>query len=125
MDLRLLGRSLTALRFIGCHNQSELYLSARNQSCLSDHSCLYILDRVTGVSGVDGIARAHRFMCTKVVLSQTQREKQDCEFLFQVNAVLFSEAKGVRRTTCNAVTYTCTELRVFILTRTYAHLRLQ
>ena len=30
--------------FIGCHDQSELYLRARNQSCSSDHSCVYILD---------------------------------------------------------------------------------
>ena len=29
--------------FIGCHNQSELGLRARDQSCLSDHSCLCIL----------------------------------------------------------------------------------
>ena len=35
--------AVTALRFIGCHNQSELYLRARDQSCLSDHSCFYIL----------------------------------------------------------------------------------
>ena len=33
---------VTALRFIGCRNQSELYLRARDQSCLSDHSCVYI-----------------------------------------------------------------------------------
>ena len=38
------GEPVTALRFSGCHNQSELYLSARDQSCLSNHSCLYILD---------------------------------------------------------------------------------
>ena len=29
---------------VGCHNQSELGLRARDQACLSDHSCLYILD---------------------------------------------------------------------------------
>ena len=29
---------VTALRFIGCHNQSELFLCARDQSCLSDDS---------------------------------------------------------------------------------------
>ena len=35
---------VTASRFIGCHNQSELYLRARDQSCLSENSRLRILD---------------------------------------------------------------------------------
>ena len=34
---------MTTLCFIGCHNQSELGLRARDQSCLLDHSRLYIL----------------------------------------------------------------------------------
>ena len=38
------GEPVTALRFICCHNQSEHYLRARDQTCLSEHSCLYILD---------------------------------------------------------------------------------
>ena len=37
-----LGDPVTALLFIGCHTQSELCLRARDQSCLPDHSCLYI-----------------------------------------------------------------------------------
>ena len=44
LSLHILARAVSALRFIGCHNQSELYLRARDQSCLSDHSCLYILE---------------------------------------------------------------------------------
>ena len=34
------GRASLCRVFIGCHNQSELYLRARDQSCLSDDSCL-------------------------------------------------------------------------------------
>ena len=36
------------MHFIGCHNQSELYFRTRDQSCLSDHSCLYIFDGCAG-----------------------------------------------------------------------------
>ena len=37
-------RETPSSHFISCHKQPELYLRARDQSCLSDHSCLYILD---------------------------------------------------------------------------------
>ena len=50
---------------IGCHNQSELYLRARDQSCLSDHSCLYILHCILGeiVSGHTRNCRNQHIIC--------------------------------------------------------------
>ena len=35
----------SAFSFISCQNQSDLYLRAHDQSCLSNDTCVYILDR--------------------------------------------------------------------------------
>ena len=38
----ILGRARHRVAFHCCHNQSELSLRVRHQSCLSNHNCLYI-----------------------------------------------------------------------------------
>ena len=58
----------------------------------------------------------------QVVLSQPQPQKEDCEFMFQVKAVLFSEAKGVCQHDMQRC-HTFAALRVFILSFRLVHTR--
>ena len=50
----------------GCHNQSELSSCARDQSCLSDHSCLYILD-TTLIIGWQGFVHVVAFVSVNAI----------------------------------------------------------